>query len=161
LVLFLIILFSFLIIYQFRFSYHENFTNNNLQYKDYPPNALILSQQNAGNIEYLKNEMDDLKNLNQTVVDLSNNYVDLFNQVQQLTQQQADYASQMTGGDNEPMEISGTNLSDTDNTDDANISSTTNMNDDTNNTNATDDEEDNNNINGINTSSSISTSTVI
>ena len=28
--------------------------NNNKKYKPYPPNALILAQQNAGNIEYLK-----------------------------------------------------------------------------------------------------------
>ena len=35
--------------------------NSNKEYKDYPPNALILAQQNAGNIEYLKKKTDDLQ----------------------------------------------------------------------------------------------------
>ena len=109
---FLIGFFLFLIFYQTlsSFFFKEGF-DNSVQYVEYQPNPLILSQQNAGNIEYLKKEMDELKNLNKTVVDLSNNYVDLYNQVQGLSQAQASYGAELNGGSSDPITITGTDTS--------------------------------------------------
>ena len=89
--------FSFLIIYQFHFSYHENFTNNNLQYKDYPPNALILSQQNAGNIEVLNGRVTKLDGLNDRVTTAESSIESMQTQIDALVQQQADFANELTG----------------------------------------------------------------
>jgi FtsZ-interacting cell division protein ZipA len=79
-------------------------------YKPYnlhdPNNSLILSQQNAGNIEYLKKKIDDLQNINSTVNDLSGNVVALQEQVNGLVSQQQQYASQVSGGT--APEVSGT-----------------------------------------------------
>ncbi len=79
------------------------------QYKDYdkndPNNAMILAQQNAGNIEYLKQRIDEVHGLYQEVQDMSGNLVGLQQQVNGLVQAQQDYANQMTGGS--PPEITG------------------------------------------------------
>lgn len=65
------------------------------QYKPYdlnnPNNALILSQQNAGNIQVLKQQMDGVFNLNNKVRDLSGNLTELQNQVSSLMVQQQQY----------------------------------------------------------------------
>jgi len=94
----------------------EGYTNNNknknndTKYKDYdknkPNNALILAQQNAGNIIVLKGQLDKMLGINKQVQDLSGNVASLQQQVSDLVQAQKEYASQMTGG-KEP-EISGT-----------------------------------------------------
>jgi hypothetical protein len=63
-----------------------------------PSNALILSQQNAGNIDYLKQRMDAVQNMFQEVQDLSGNVSILQEQVAGLVGQQQDYAAQLTGG---------------------------------------------------------------
>jgi hypothetical protein len=104
----LIIFFLFLIIYQ-------TFLANNLvegldnQYQQYdtnnPNNALILAQQNAGNIEYLKGRLNDVQGMSQQFQDLSGNVSSLQTQVDGLVQAQQDYANQMTGGS--PPEITG------------------------------------------------------
>ena len=107
----LILIFVILITYQIILANHiiEGLENND-DYKDYntndPNNALILAQQNAGNISYLKKRMDDVQGMYQTVQDLSGNYQSLQDQVNSLVSAQQDYANQMTGG-TEP-EISGT-----------------------------------------------------
>ena len=78
-----------------------------------PNNCLILSQQNAGNIQVLKSQVDthttQLNSLSGTVTDLSKNYTDLYNQVQSLVQQQQQYATQLNGGSDQPVTITGTN----------------------------------------------------
>jgi len=116
----LIIFFILLIFYQLFLAYFENmiegYTNNNknknndTKYKDYdknkPNNALILAQQNAGNIIVLKGQLDKMLGINKQVQDLSGNVASLQQQVSDLVQAQKEYASQMTGG-KEP-EISGT-----------------------------------------------------
>lgn len=72
------------------------------QYQPYdtnnPNNALILAQQNAGNITFLKQRLDTLTGINQQVQDLSGNVQSLQTQVNGLVQAQQDYANQMTGG---------------------------------------------------------------
>jgi hypothetical protein len=70
-------------------------TQTQQQYKPYdlnnPNNALILSQQNAGNIQVLKQQMDGIFNLNNKVRDLSGNVTALQNQVSDLMVQQQQY----------------------------------------------------------------------
>ena len=72
-------------------SYQQYDTNN-------PANALILAQQNAGNIEYIKQRLDSVQGLYQEVQDISGNVVTLQDQVTQLVMAQKQYADQMTGG---------------------------------------------------------------
>jgi hypothetical protein len=75
---------------------------NNSDYKNYdtnnPANALILAQQNAGNIEYIKQQLDIIQGMSQQVQDLSGNVVVLQDQVNGLVSAQQNYATQMTGG---------------------------------------------------------------
>ena len=79
-------------------SYQSYDTNN-------PANALILAQQNAGNIEYLKGRIQDVQGMNKQVQDLSGNVQTLQEQVTGLVTAQQQYATQMTGGT--PPDISG------------------------------------------------------
>jgi predicted RND superfamily exporter protein len=115
----LIIFFIILIFYQIFLAYfgnsimegYENKDNkDNKEYQSYdtnnPDNALILAQQNAGNIIVLKGQMDEMLGINKQVQDLSGNVANLEQQVTDLVQAQKDYANQLTGG-TEP-EISGT-----------------------------------------------------
>ena len=106
----LIIFFIFLIVYQIilaNYNVVEGLKNNknNKEYKDYPPNALILAQQNAGNIEYLKKKTDDLQNIQSVVNDLSGNVASLQQQVNGLVSAQQQMVTQMTGGS--PPDITG------------------------------------------------------
>ena len=105
----LIIFFIFLIVYQIilaNYNVIEGLKNNdNKEYKDYPQNALILAQQNAGNIEYLKKKTDDLQNMNSIVSDLSGNVASLQQQVNGLVSAQQQMVTQMTGGS--PPDITG------------------------------------------------------
>ena len=86
-----------------------NNTTNNDEYNSYDTkngnNTLILEQQNAGNIEYLKKRVDIIDIIQQDVTDLSGNVTTLQDQVNGLMQAQEDYANQMTGG--KPPEITG------------------------------------------------------
>jgi hypothetical protein len=97
----LIVFFIILILYQILLASRiiEGLEN---QYNPYdvnnPNNALILAQQNAGNISYLKERLDNLTGINQQVQDLSGNFQSLQTQVTGLVQSQQDYANQMTGG---------------------------------------------------------------
>ena len=104
----LILFFIFLILYQIFLATRiiEGMNNsddsNNSDYKSYdtnnPNNALILAQQNAGNIAYLKKQMDSVQDINQEVQDLSGNVQTLQTQVNGIVQAQQNYANQMTGG---------------------------------------------------------------
>ena len=104
----LIAFFTFLIIYQILLATAvvEGLEN---QYKDYdtnnPNNALILAQQNAGNISFLKERLDKFDDVYQQVQDLSGNVQLLQTQVNGLVQAQQDYTTQMTGG--EPPNVTG------------------------------------------------------
>ena len=109
----LIIFFIILIFYQIFLAYFKNIImegyENTDEYKSYdtnnPDNALILAQQNAGNITVLKGQMDEMLGINKQVQDLSGNVANLEQQVTDLVEAQKDYANQMTGG-TEP-EVSG------------------------------------------------------
>jgi len=124
---FLIIFFCFLILYQVFLAYFKvsivegmmdvvptisptaaptnqmlpNLTINQVyrQYdKEIANNTFMLAQQNAGNIEYLKQRIDSVQGMNQQIQDLSGNVQTLQTQVIGLVQAQQDYANQMTGG---------------------------------------------------------------
>jgi hypothetical protein len=56
--------------------------------------AYILSKQNAGNIEYLKGRLPDIDQLTKDVRDISGNLLELSKTVDQLIDQQAEYATQ-------------------------------------------------------------------
>jgi len=111
----LIIFFIILIFYQIFLAYFKNSimegyeNTDNKEYQSYdtnnPDNALILAQQNAGNIIVLKGQMDEMLGINKQVEDLSGNVANLQQQVTDLVQAQQDYANQLTGG-TEP-EVSG------------------------------------------------------
>jgi predicted PurR-regulated permease PerM len=114
----LILFFLFLILYQIILASNiiEGLEN---QYQSYdtnnPNNALILSQKNAGNIEYLKERLDSIQSdsLNEQLQDLSGNVQTIQTQVNGLVQAQQQYATQMTGGS--PPQITGATSDDTSN----------------------------------------------
>jgi len=75
-------------------SSYQPYNTNNEQ------NALVLAQQNAGNIEYLKGRIEDIQSMSlyKQVQDLSGNILTLQEQVGGLVTAQKEYANQMTGG---------------------------------------------------------------
>jgi len=114
---FLIVFFIFLLVYQIflvftntneSFIYWFNSGNANIVYQTYNTNSnpLILAQQNAGNIEYLKEQMAQVNGLDKEVQDISANVVTLNQQVTALVQAQANASQQLVG--NKPLAISGT-----------------------------------------------------
>ena len=111
----LIILFILLITYQIFLAHFSNsiiegledyqeYDTNDLNTKD-PNNVMILAQQNAGNIEVLKQQFDNITGLKQQVDDISGNMVNLTKQVDDLVQAQEDYLAQNLPA--EPPEITG------------------------------------------------------
>ena len=107
---FLIIIFIILIIYQIFLAHFSDSIIEGLEnYKDYdtndPNNVMILAQQNAGNIEVLKQEFEKISGLKQEVDDISGNMVNLTKQVDDLVEAQADYLAQNLPA--EPPEITG------------------------------------------------------
>jgi hypothetical protein len=108
LILFLILLFFIIISCQL-FLAHVGVTEGLENYKEYdtndPNNAMILAQQNAGNIAVLKENLDGLSGLKQIVTDMSGNITNLQTQVDGLVQAQQDYISQ--SGVTEPPTITG------------------------------------------------------
>ena len=89
----------------------EGLENNdataNASYKPYnlndPNNALILGQQNAGNIEYLKSRVEDLSGIKEQVNNIQQNMNSMQSQIDSLVQQQSDYATELVGS--EPVTI--------------------------------------------------------
>ena len=110
----LILFFTLLVIYQIFLAYSgysiiEGLENDS-NYQPYDSNdALILSKQNAGNINVLENQVNNLSGLNQQVQDLSGNVAGLQEQVNNLVTAQNQYASQMAPST--PPDISGTTTS--------------------------------------------------
>jgi hypothetical protein len=106
---FLIIFFILFIVYELFLAYTQNYILEGLenQYQPYdvnnPANALILAQQNAGNISFIKSQIDGLLGLNQQVKDISGNVVALQDQVSQIVAAQQQYTNQMTGGGETPV----------------------------------------------------------
>ena len=126
----LIVLFVILISYQvylamlsstFSTSLIEGLENNDTtsSYKSYtnlindPNNSLILSQQNAGNIEVLKGRINDLDGVKQSINDLKQSINSMQTQIDGLVNQQANYAQEIAGST--PVDITGTNYDTTEN----------------------------------------------
>jgi len=102
----LIIFFICLIIHQFFVENWKNIEGIENEYKEYDKNdPLILAQQNAGNIEYLKQRMDKLMGLDKEVQDISGNLIGLNDQVIALVKAQADASQQLVG--NTPLSVTG------------------------------------------------------
>lgn len=111
----LIVFFTILIVFQIILANYivegldNNANSNDSTYQSYDTNnqsnALVLAQQNAGNISYIKQRMDAIQSMNQEVQDLSGNVVTLQKQVSGLLAAQQSYATQATAGP--PPDISG------------------------------------------------------
>ena len=117
----LIVFFITLIVFQLFLANHirEGLQTSNT-YKSYntnnEKNALILAQQNAGNIGYLNDKMKEVQPLLTQIQDLSGNVQTLQTQVNGLVTAQQQYATQLTGGS--APNISGATESDADSSDD-------------------------------------------
>jgi predicted PurR-regulated permease PerM len=107
----LIVLFALLIGYQLLLGHSiiEGLENSST-YQPYnlndPNNALILAQQNAGNIEVLKGQIDQLSEDQKKTIGLQDQINALQTQVSDLVNQQAQYAQDLAG--DTPAEITGT-----------------------------------------------------
>ena len=102
----LIVFFIILIFYQIFLSHVIFKVNDNMmegldtmasqQYQPYdmnnPNNALILAQQNAGNIQVLKQQVDKILKLDKEVQDISGNLITLTSQVTKLMESQQQIA---------------------------------------------------------------------
>lgn len=107
----LIIIFIILITYQIFLAHFSDSIMEGLEnYKEYdtndPNNVMILAQQNAGNIEVLRQEFEKISGLKQEVDDISGNMVNLTKQVDDLVQAQDDYLAQNLPAD--MPEVTGT-----------------------------------------------------
>ena len=106
----LIIFFISIIFYKILFyigtSFHliEGLENS---YKEYEGNdPMILAQQNAGNIEYLKSRVEEVTNVKNDVNIMKHDMQTMQIQVDGLVQQQADMAVELSGG-GEPVTVDG------------------------------------------------------
>ena len=84
------------------------------EYQDYntndPNNALILAQQNAGNISVLKTRVDALDGINDKVTNLQSQVDEMSAQIDDLVQQQVDFGQDLAG--DTPADITGTGTED-------------------------------------------------
>ena len=106
----LLILFFFsLLLYQFLNSCkREGLENSAGTYKDYPDDPLILGKQNAGNIEVLKKEVDQIPDMKNRINSLEEDIKIINEQIIGLNEQNAeavnsfsDKTSMLTGADGE------------------------------------------------------------
>ena len=82
-----------------------------------PNNALILAQQNAGNIDVLKGKIDGLEGIKEQVDNMKINMDSMQTQIDGLVQQQADYAQEIAGST--PPDITGTDEDNIENVEDS------------------------------------------
>ena len=117
LVIFFIILISYqIILANTTTTINEGFESNETyqSYENNKDSTMILAQKNAGNIEFLKQQIDEVLGLNKEVQDISGNVINLQDQVNELILAQKQYADQMTGGT--APDISGMDSTDVDST---------------------------------------------
>ena len=87
-------------------------------YQEYDGNdALILSKQNAANIEFLKQKFDEINGIQNEVDDMSGNVAALQTQVDGLVQGQQDYSNNVTSSNSELSTSYDDNSDDTNNPD--------------------------------------------
>ena len=137
LIYFLIVFFISLFIYQIILAFFPksiiegmdtNSRDKDKTYKDYPADPLILGKQNAGNIEYLKSQVDTLSSNTTDINQMETTISSLQDQVNELSSQMSQLSQSMISSD--PPDISGaTSYTGDDTTDD-----TTDDTDDTDDT---------------------------
>jgi len=71
-----------------------------------PNNALILAQQNAGNIQVIKGRIDNLDGIKEKTDKMQQDMNSMQTQIDALVQQQADFGQQLAG--TTPPDITGT-----------------------------------------------------
>jgi hypothetical protein len=77
------------------------------EYQEYSSDdPMILSRKNAGNIEYLKDQVKDIVGEKPTINQLQENVKLMQTQIDAIVQQQADFGTQLAG--DEPADITGT-----------------------------------------------------
>lgn len=88
----------------------NNASKNANNYEPYdkndPNNCMILAQQNAGNIDYLKSRMDEVTNVKNDVNTMQQTMNSMQVQLDGLVQQNSNIASEIAGG-SEPVNVSG------------------------------------------------------
>jgi methyl-accepting chemotaxis protein len=122
----LIVLFVLLIGAQIFLAYSGNIVEglDNNNYQEYNGNdPLILSKQNAANIEFLKQQFDGINGLQGEVNDISSNVAVLQTQVNGLVQSQQDYTNNVTSSNSE---LSTSYNDSSDNTDTSNTNTDSN-----------------------------------
>ena len=82
-----------------------------------PNNSLILSQQNAGNIEVLQGRIDGFDGVKEKVDTMQQSIDSMQVQIDGLVQQQADYAQELAGPT--PPDVTGTDYETTENVEDS------------------------------------------
>ena len=110
LVIILIILFSILLFTQISHKLViveglDTGNNNNATYNNYGSDPLILGKQNAGNIEYLKEQIKDLPDIRKQISELITNVDSLNKQMDEMAQQQNKALSDVGG--KKPLDVSG------------------------------------------------------
>ena len=79
--------------------------SNITKYQSYPEDPLILAKQNAANIEYLKQRINDIDSVKKDVKKNTDDITNLGKQVNAILESQAKQAIKATGG--KPMTITG------------------------------------------------------
>jgi hypothetical protein len=96
---------------------NESTTTTSQEYQPYnlndPNNSLILSQQNAGNIQVLKGRVDELDGVKKQVDNMQQEIDSMQTQMDGLVQQQADFAQDLAGST--PPDVTGTEPETTEN----------------------------------------------
>ena len=114
LIYFLIVFFISLFIYQIILACYPNSLIEGMEtnskdkdktYKDYPADPLILGKQNAGNIEYLKSQVDTLSSNTTDINQMETTISSLQDQVNELSTQMSQLSQTMISSD--PPDISG------------------------------------------------------
>ena len=90
-------------------SSNTNSSTSNQEYQGYPEDPLILSKQNAANIDFLKGRVDEVMGLKQEVTDISLNLASIQLQVNTILEQQQEYSKTINNG--EPIETTGADTS--------------------------------------------------
>jgi|SaaInlStandDraft_3_1057020.scaffolds.fasta_scaffold141158_2 hypothetical protein len=114
-IIILIVLFAMLILYQLSERYFSTTiiegNTGNTGNSDSSSQAMILAQQNTGNLNSLKQQFNDsgANNLKSVLHDMSGNIADLQTQINEISKANSDTATNIAG--NKPHTISGTDTS--------------------------------------------------